>query len=109
MISLSTPFALLRKQKLFARSNFFCCQGCGCNAMSHRQKEETDNPHKGYVFFHNQDNERRVKGKDFYLAYGEFDNQNTTAEQIGKMICQLLLEINSNNLPHPTKGLTVGS
>lgn len=29
---------------------------------------------KGYVFFHRQDNESRVAGREFFLAYGGADS-----------------------------------
>ena len=38
---------------------------------------------KGYVFFHRQDNESRVAGRDFFLAFGGADSP---ALDVGMMV-----------------------
>ena len=60
--NLRRAFAALRKAGYFARMNWRCCQGCGCNAIPETYSDK-------YVFFHAQDNEDRKAGKDFYLGW----------------------------------------
>lgn len=60
--NLSKAFAALRKAGYFARQNFTCCQTCGWAAVPEEKGEKA-------VFYHNQDNQCRLKGESFYLTW----------------------------------------
>ena len=87
--NLTKAFARLRKQGIFARQNYWCCQSCGCASVGNDVRE---NPGKylGYVFYHGQDNERRRKNKDFYLAYGTVEDSPLTAEKVAELVLENL-------------------
>jgi hypothetical protein len=72
MNSLNNAFKDLRKAGYFARQNFTCCQSCGWS--------EIPNGKEKVVFYHSQDNDDKIKGNDFHLAWSGD----------GKEICEIL-------------------
>lgn len=71
----TAAFKALRKQGIFARQNFLCCQGCACSDIYHR-KDVVE-----YAFYHQQDRDafRETKGwrewsaelqSPLYIAFG---------------------------------------
>lgn len=70
---LNRAFKALRKAGYFARQNFWCCQNCGWAAVPDGKDEKV-------VFYHNQDNEQKLEGEPFYLAWAGDGNE----------ICQIL-------------------
>ena len=68
MTNLTKAFKALRKAGYFARQNFLCCQTCGWAAVPEGKGEKV-------VFYHNQDNQRKVQGRDFCLAWAGDGNE----------------------------------
>ena len=67
---ISNAFKELRKRGWFARSNFWCCQSCGCAAVPNSFKNK-------FVFYHKQDAASFDKsgnltgdGRQMYLSHG---------------------------------------
>lgn len=93
--NLKAAFQQLRKQGLFARMNFKCCQSCGCAAIP-KDKE-------AYCFFHLQDNDNRVAGKPFYLAFGwnhdeaEYGDERTD-DKVRAIGWQIMAALAANNV-----------
>lgn len=87
---LKKAFKTLRKEKLFARMNFWCCQGCALSALSQDHPKEAI----GYVFYHKQDGDNKKDGKSFYLAFGSFKENPTDKDgiEIGKKVVKCLEE-----------------
>lgn len=85
---LTMAFEALAGNDIFARERYYCCQSCGCEAVS----EEADAQDRGYVFYHEQDAESKDAGEDFYLAFGTFGSffGPTTSEQLGAEIVATL-------------------
>jgi hypothetical protein len=73
--NLTVAFKDLRKHGYFARQNFMCCQSCGWAGVPDGKEDKV-------VFFHNQDNENRLNGEPFYLAWSGD----------GNLICDVLRE-----------------
>lgn len=71
--NLGKAFRELRKKGYFARQNFLCCRTCGWAAIPKEQLSKA-------VFYHGQDNDDKLDGKDFYLAW----------DGDGKEICDIL-------------------
>lgn len=65
---LNKAFKELRKLGYFARQNFWCCQNCGWYAVPEEKKNKA-------VFYHAQDNEDRMKGNPFYIAWDGDGNE----------------------------------
>jgi len=74
-MSLTKAFNALRKKGYFARQNFLCCQSCGWAAVPEEKADKV-------VFFHNQDNADKKRGRPFNLAWAGD----------GQEICQILSE-----------------
>jgi hypothetical protein len=89
-------FTQLRKLGIIARSNFSCCQNCGCSEISlsfydfsPAKKEKT----KGYVFWHHQDEDHFKDNGKLYLSYGQMTENGKTfgnALEVGKLIVEHL-------------------
>jgi hypothetical protein len=75
MSNLTKAFAALRKAGYFARQNFQCCQGCGWAAVPDDKGEKA-------VFYHRQDNDSRLRGGKFHLAWSGDQHE----------ICRILTE-----------------
>jgi len=60
--NLNKAFSALRKAGYFARQNFTCCQTCGWAAVPEEKGEKA-------VFYHNQDNHNKLRGRSFHLAW----------------------------------------
>lgn len=74
-------FKELRKMGWFARQSFWCCQGCGCNAVPEKYKNK-------FVFYHRQDAEH-IRGGNIdkygvYLTHGEGGNTTEILEILNK-------------------------
>jgi len=83
---LTKAFRELRKLGFFARQNFWCCQGCGCEAVP----EEAEK----YVFYHKQDTEDLRESGSVYLTWGGGNKVRTDREytKIGNQIIRTLNE-----------------
>lgn len=69
--AIKAAYRVLRKQGFYCRSNFWCCQGCACSAISIRSEERGEDPEKQkYVFYHQQDNENLLEQGNCYMAWG---------------------------------------
>jgi hypothetical protein len=75
---LTKAFKTLRSTGMFARQNFWCCQGCATYAISKKHGEKVN-----YVFYHNQDNTSLLETGETYLTFGSSVKQ-------GKLICAAL-------------------
>jgi len=69
---IALAFQSLRKQNIRARSNFMCCQNCGCEALDIKGKW-------GGVFWHAQDDEGFRKNGDLYIAFFTKDGKGSEA------------------------------
>ncbi|SRR6266849_5044464 len=68
---LDEAFATLNRQGIVARQDFSCCNNCGFTEIwDEVDKEETQHPVEGYVFYHLQATEQAVKSGQLLLAYG---------------------------------------
>jgi hypothetical protein len=91
---LRKAFNLIRKQGIVVKTNFWCCQTCGLSDIDNHFKKDT----KGYCFYHNQDNDSKKAGEDFYLCYGNTgDKAKHTAQQIGTIIVRCLNQAEIKN------------
>lgn len=92
--ALSKCFADLRKKYIFAKQNYSCCMGCGTCELQQEHDALPENKRPiGYVFFHGQDNESRVDGRDFHLRFGAFDGDEPNEHVgvvIGNLVCRSL-------------------
>ena len=62
-------FKELRKKKVIARMNFWCCQSCGCANVDRMFDEKPEM--WGYVFYHQQDEQGIGESKpSVHVAYG---------------------------------------
>jgi hypothetical protein len=66
--NLTKAFQALRKKGYFAKQNFWCCSSCGWFGVP------KDNEKK-VVFYHNQDNDDKKKGKPFHIAWAGDANE----------------------------------
>jgi len=77
-VKLNVAFQMMRKAGLVARQNFSCCSSCGgyeltmdVVAMPDKKRAKV----KGVCFYHRQDNDYLVRGKDLYLSFGSLDSR----------------------------------
>lgn len=73
--NLTKAFVALRKAGYFAKQNFWCCQSCAWSAIPDDKADKA-------VFYHNQDNQSKLNGEPFMLAWSGDGNQ----------ICKILNE-----------------
>lgn len=66
---LTAAFRDLRSQGLFARRNFWCCQGCGWAAIEADPKARAKHDAKGAVFYHQQDAQDLTSTGRVFLAW----------------------------------------
>lgn len=59
---LTKAFKALRKAGYFARQNFWCCQTCGWADVPDGKEDKV-------VFYHHQDNDDRIAGQPFHVAW----------------------------------------
>jgi hypothetical protein len=76
---LKAAFKATRGRGFLARMNFSCCGSCGHYELSER-RERTDA--KGYIFFHNQTNEKRLDGYDFYCYFDNVESAEVFIEEL---------------------------
>lgn len=62
MNNLTIGFRELRKHGYFSRQNFWCCQSCGWGGVPEGKEDKV-------VFYHQQDNQDKIKGRPFYLCW----------------------------------------
>jgi len=63
--AITKAFKQLRKEGFAARENYMCCQGCGLAAIQEKYPKAI-----AYVFWHQQDNDDAMEGRNFHLAFG---------------------------------------
>jgi len=63
-------FAALRKQGIYTRQNFWCCQTCAGAALGQYFGTPKGLKWRGYAYWHQQDNVHARTGEAFYLAFG---------------------------------------
>lgn len=85
-------FKTLRKHKLMARANYMCCGSCA-GAGIHDDKQKSKREYIGYVFWHNQDEEKLYWKKEpgVYLGFGSFEadeNGSENTKKIGDLIAE---------------------
>lgn len=68
MSNLTKAFRELRKNGYWAKQNHTCCQTCGW-------AEVPDGKEDKVVFYHNQDNENKVRNQPFHLAWSGDGNE----------------------------------
>lgn len=69
--AIKTAFKSLRKSGFIARSNFWCCQGCGCVAIAQMAEKKGIEPKdQKYIFYHQQDNAAMIEDGNCDLAWG---------------------------------------
>lgn len=82
---------LVRKQNILARSNFWCCQSCGCADLQDRfEKAPEDKKPAGYMFWHDQDDQRIESNESVMLCYGGFGP--FESRTIGRKVVSILEE-----------------
>lgn len=59
---LTKAFKALRKAGYFAKQNFWCCQTCGWADVPDGREDKV-------VFYHAQDNDDKVQGLPFHVAW----------------------------------------
>ena len=89
--ALKKAFIDMRKRGVLARMNFACCSSCGGAELHEIAKDmkAKGKTVKGDAFYHNQDNEIKQKGKDFYIGYTNFGNE-VTAEEVANIVVYCL-------------------
>lgn len=60
--NLTKAFRNLRRKGYWAKQNHACCQTCGWAEVPDGKEEKV-------VFYHNQDNDDKIKGKPFHIAW----------------------------------------
>jgi hypothetical protein len=93
-MTLAAAFAeLRRKHNVIARQSFWCCMGCGCNAIGIMVEAmpPAERP-KGYVFYHKQDTELWRERGSVYLTFGATDDGGKPRRtvEIGKLVQSVL-------------------
>lgn len=95
---LNHAFRQMRHAGLVARQNFSCCGSCAgyelttdIVAMPVKKRAKV----KGVCFYHRQDNDRLVHGKDLYLGFGPVDSEELgqiglETVQVGRLVTSCL-------------------
>lgn len=116
---LNKAFKAMRKVGLLARQNYLCCGNCGGTALANRAEVVLDKAVdgatdydekalrlfgsrytsliKGCVFFHEQDNEHRMRERKFMLRFGELNTSKygtigLPTKEVGELVCRILTE-----------------
>lgn len=99
-VKLNVAFQMMRKIGLVARQNFSCCGSCAgyelttdIVAMPSKKRAKV----KGVCFYHKQDNDCLVRGKDLYLGFGpvdsrEFGQVGLDTVQVGHLVTSCLTQ-----------------
>lgn len=91
----------MREEGLIAKQNYLCCQGCaGSDIVDNLIKMIEKNSAvieqvKGCCYYHAQDAERKRKGKNFMLRYGNIDTGKygkigLSRKSVGNLITKIL-------------------
>ncbi len=70
-------FKQLRKEGVYARANFLCCNACAGSTIFRMRKEDPDGFGKkfyGLCFYHAQDNEELEAGRNFCITFTSFED-----------------------------------
>jgi len=87
---LSEVFKILEENDLVARMDFLCCDTCAHLEIDKILHEIIGK--KGYVFFHEQNTDRLLRGETkLYLAFGRDDSLDST--EIGEIIVSVFNEV----------------
>lgn len=92
---ISKAFTNLRKNGIYARMNFLCCQSCGCYEINDMYKDDNfSKKYKAWCFYHQQDNERLKNGM-LHLSWGARpDRENSMLDTeytaLSQSICKAL-------------------
>ena len=91
---LKEAFIKIRKQGIIARMNFWCCSSCASYDLN--QKLKKDPRKKGYVFWHNQDEESFKRTGTVFLGFGSGKDSELGEEDktVAENIVKVLKEIN---------------
>lgn len=89
MENLTKAFKELRKQKIFARQNFWCCQSCACADIDTSVDKQK---YIGYVYYHQQDGQSKKEGKNFFLAFGSINDDDKISQEVGQKIVDTLIK-----------------
>ncbi len=73
-------FEELAAQDIVAEPNFACCGRCGLAEIGAEATPDS----RGFVFFHQQDTERAVRGDGLMLSFGGFDGSGTETTGVGR-------------------------
>jgi hypothetical protein len=99
MNNLTRAFTMMRQRGLIAEENFSCCLSCGIEEIMEEAEERILDGEEvaGFVFYHMQDNDDRMEGLDFHLAFGqvvipEVGKVGLSAEAVGRIACECLAE-----------------
>ena len=75
---LNALFAMLRKDKVFARQSWKCCSSCGCAALP-------DNTTR-YAFYHKQDADNMQRTGATYITFGISAGEDADIVELGETI-----------------------
>jgi len=89
---LKEAFKRIRKKSLYARMNFLCCGSCASYDLSQQLNKSSNK--LGYVYWHNQDEEKLRNYGYTYLGYGSKDDTERSRELVGHMVVDTLKEMN---------------
>jgi hypothetical protein len=90
---LKTAFKAIRKRNILARPNFYCCQGCGIEALSQEFELEKNSDKIGYVFYHRQDKDSLKERGELYLAFGSNNDDDLRCKEVGNIILHECLRV----------------
>ena len=74
MDALHRAIQSLDRDGFIARCNYSCCQTCGVAEISQEAAAQSPSP-QFYVFWHEQDEEGRLRHGTVYLSYGSLDGE----------------------------------
>jgi len=86
---LTRAFKALRRKQIIALQNYSCCQSCALSKLE-RDLEEGKRDGIGYVFFHQQEGERKAEGHNFHLYYGKTPGVPFEAKDIASTVVRTL-------------------
>lgn len=69
---LDRAFENLEESGVVARQNFSCCTNCGSTEI---WDEAEGGNFDGYVFYHQQDTDGAIEGRELYLSYGSLQRE----------------------------------
>jgi hypothetical protein len=91
-------FKRLRQVGLFARQDYWCCNSCGCSALT----DDMRSKHVGWAFYHHQDMQSAFNSdtwdmdflqRPLYLTYGDPKGKGEDTIAVGNMIVAIMSEL----------------